>query len=259
MIVDTLRRRWPAWARPSAVVRAHAAVRSGGVVAAGPFAGMRFGTQAVWGASVPKLIGCYEREVHEAVEELIAARPRRVVVIGAAEGYYAVGLARRLPDAAVLAFDTMDVARRLTAAHARDNGVGDRVEVRGTCDVEGLAHALEDGSGAAVVCDVEGYEQVLIDPERVPALAAAHLLVEVHDGRVPGVSGELEGRFGRTHRVTPLGQERRSPGEYPWGRVLRRAWPAGIVRYGLNEFRSPETSWLWMVPRAVGSRPRSRP
>ena len=39
-----------------------------------------------------------------------------------------------------------------------------------------------------VVCDVEGYEEILLVPEKIPALARATLLVEMHDCFRPGVT-----------------------------------------------------------------------
>ena len=58
---------------------------------------MKFVEHAVWGSSAPLLAGCYEAEIQPAVESLIDSRPDRVVDIGAAEGYYTVGLALRIP------------------------------------------------------------------------------------------------------------------------------------------------------------------
>jgi methylase of polypeptide subunit release factors len=52
-----------------------------------------------------------------------------VIDIGAAEGYYAIGFARRLPAARVIASDLDPVARLLCWLLARRNGVGDRVSV----------------------------------------------------------------------------------------------------------------------------------
>src|SRR2546423_12652663 len=86
------------------------------VVRAGPFAGLRYPDNLI---QIPKLLGTYELELHPAVERLIASRPTTVVNVGAAEGYYAVGLARRLPDARILAFDiderSQEHCRRLAA------------------------------------------------------------------------------------------------------------------------------------------------
>lgn len=54
-----------------------------------------------WAWSVPNLVGSYESELHLQIEQLILERPQVVIDVGCAEGYYAVGLAQRLPDATI--------------------------------------------------------------------------------------------------------------------------------------------------------------
>src|SRR2546425_613282 len=65
----------------------------------GPFAGMRLVAET---AFLPELLGIWEQELHPVIEGLIAADPDLVVNVGGANGYYAVGLARRIPRAAVV-------------------------------------------------------------------------------------------------------------------------------------------------------------
>src|SRR3954454_23679734 len=96
-------------------------------VSGGPFARLVYPDRAPI-SLVPKLLGIYERELHGAVEAAIRARPAVIVNVGAADGYYAVGLPRRCPAAAVHAFEAdaaaADLCRRVAAA----NGVDVRVE-----------------------------------------------------------------------------------------------------------------------------------
>ena len=73
----------------------------------GPFRGMRYPERAsVGSALVPKLLGSYERELQPVLEDILAREHSEIVDIGCAEGYYAVGLALRLPAARVFAYDT---------------------------------------------------------------------------------------------------------------------------------------------------------
>ena len=77
----------------------------GPTILGGPFAGMSFVRQVAEGCCVPKLLGCYEEELHPYVEQAILRDYPQVLNIGVAEGYYAVGFARRMPNAKVFAFD----------------------------------------------------------------------------------------------------------------------------------------------------------
>ena len=73
-------------------------------VSGGPFAGLTYPDREPI-SLVPKLLGIYERELHGAVEAAVLGQPEVIVNVGAADGYYAVGLARRCPSATVHAFE----------------------------------------------------------------------------------------------------------------------------------------------------------
>jgi hypothetical protein len=111
--------------------------RHGPIVQAGPFAGLIYPTtEAAGSALAPKLFGTYERELHDMVERVVARGAEHVGNVGCGEGYYAVGLALRLPNARVSAFDTSERAQRLCQCMAEANGVASRVVVAGECDRE---------------------------------------------------------------------------------------------------------------------------
>src|SRR5947207_6150517 len=99
--------------------------RFGYTVLNGPFAGLAYPQQTALGieAYSAKLLGTYEEELHGAFEDMIQGRPRVVVNVGASDGYYAVGLARRLPNATIYAFDTAEVHHPVVREIATENGV----------------------------------------------------------------------------------------------------------------------------------------
>lgn len=213
---------------------------------------MKFVDKATWGAYVPKLIGTYELELREVLERAIARRPRSVVDIGGAEGYYAVGMLMRLPDANLVVFEQQAEARAVLATLATMNGVQERLQIRESCNPNALEETLSARSGSLVICDVEGYEAELLDPQRVPSLASADLLVEVHDSRVQGCRDLILERFAPTHTTTAIAQQRRSMKDYPLRHPMARVWPGAIIKYGLNEFRSPLNSWVYLERRSTG-------
>lgn len=187
----------------------------GTTVRRGPFAGLTYPSMAARGSSlVPKLLGSYELELHEAVEEVVRRAPSLIVNIGAGEGYYAVGLARRLPTTRVLAFEADPAGGELIRRMAASNGVADRVEVRGFCHREDLA-ALPLGPNSLVLCDCEGGEYYLLDPVHVPALARCDLLVEVHRSHGMDAEGHWERVFGATHDLTMLHVQSRDADGWP--------------------------------------------
>ena len=105
--------------------------QNGPVVQAGPFRGMTFLKESTEAGLAPKLLGCYESELSDVIEKIVARGYRHIIDIGCADGYYAVGLALRLPNASVYAFDTNERAQANCKALAVLNGVADRVTCPG--------------------------------------------------------------------------------------------------------------------------------
>jgi hypothetical protein len=195
-------------------------------VSGGPFAGLRY-TDARPLTLVPKLLGIYERELHGVVEDAIRAGPGRIVNVGAADGYYAVGLARRCPDARTVVFEADDDQRALLNRVIAANGV--TADVRGVATIE----SLREVAGDLVVMDCEGCERALLDPSAIPWLVDATIIVELHDVWDPGVGAVVTDRFAATHEIVviPSGPQpargvlsEQRPGPMSWAvMTLRRA------------------------------------
>ena len=172
----------PEFVWPRSVMRGPILRATEGRTISGPFAGLDYVEGAVGSCYLPKLIGTYEMELTDQVEAIVALQPRRLIDIGAAEGYYAVGFAKRIPGCTVVSFEMNPIGRELHRKLAELNGVAARNDIRGECTPEVLAQCLAESSEPALIqCDVEAYEGVLLDPEAVPALRRATILVEVHD------------------------------------------------------------------------------
>ena len=196
--------------------------RHGPVVQGGPFADLRLPPIGSFGTNIgPLLIGSYEEELHAELERLIAAGPRRIVNVGCAEGYYAVGLASRLPDADVYAFDIDERAQQLTRETAQMNGITEHVHVAGACTVERLEQVLT--TQTLLLMDCEGCELDLLRPERTPSLRSATLLVELHDFVDARISSVILARFARTHSSRLFTTRPRILSDYP---VLQDLDPA---------------------------------
>lgn len=191
-----------------------AVTRSGGrVVQSGPFRGLRYVRAGSWGEDMPaKLLGSYEAELHDEIEALVATAYDLVVNVGCAEGYYAVGLALRLPRAVVFAFDIDARARYLCRRLAQRNGVSDRVRIAGEC-TPAVLNDIAVGRPLIVV-DCEGCERQLLRPALAPRLLAADLVVELHDFVDPGISAAIVDSFEATHDIVLVDSAERDPEPY---------------------------------------------
>lgn len=219
------------------------AARQGTRIAHGPFAGMDYAVEAAEGCRAPRLLGAYEPSLHPIIETVIARGYPQVIDIGCAEGYYAVGLARRMPHSTVHARDTDPRARALCDTLARANGVASRLVI--AAELTHADFALCADAPTFVLCDIEGGEGALLDPGKAPALALADILVEVHEGMLPGRLETLTDRFAPTHRVTRIDRAFREDLLPPWAEDI-----SDLDRLLLLwEWRAAPTPWLWMERR----------
>lgn len=179
--------------------------RQGTVVMQGPLKGLTFLDQSAEGCHIAKLLGCYEQPLQPWIEKAIEASYPTILNIGCAEGYYAVGMVRRMPHTHMHAHDLSPQAQQSCIALACTNHVRERVTVGGLFRPEDFAGFTSSADRRLLVlCDVEGAERELLDPAMSQALCSMDLIVESHECLVPGITSTLIERFGASHRVTQV-------------------------------------------------------
>ena len=218
--------------------------QEGALIRGGPFAGMAYVTQATEGALMPRLLGTYESELHPHLLAFAREDVEAVIDVGCAEGYYAVGLARLMPQATVHAFDIDEAARAACAELAARNGVAERVRIGGAFAPEGFEAFT--GRRALVLVDAEGAELDVLRPDLAPSLAGFSLIVETHDVYRPGALAELVRRFEPSHRIEVVRQQAKL--------FDMPAWLQGFGHLdqllAVWEWRLAPTPWLVMRPKA---------
>lgn len=227
--------------------------RHGYVVQEGLFAGMVLSARPCWGDGdlLPKLLGFYEEELHASLKGLLAATPPDLIVnVGAAEGFYAVGLARLAPEARVHAFEATDSAHDICRETARLNEVEARVSVAGRCTTEILQHLLSRGERPLLVLDCEGCERELLDPTLVTALGKAAIIVECHDFIDPSITQVLVDRLGPSHELSGVREGPRDPNRSAFLQPLDSLdrWLA------VCEYRPRMMHWLIAKPKGPADR-----
>lgn len=223
-----------------------AIIRSDGTsVLEGPFKGMKYLDHVRKNIPTEKLLGTYEKELWGVVHEIVNSSYESVVILGAAEGYYAVGLAYRMPKVEVVAFEAQsDIRLRLTQL-ARENQLANRIVCKGKCDAAKLESQLARGGRALVVCDIEGAESVVLDPAAAPSLLSTDLLVEVHDHIVSDVTALIVARFRSTHDVMTVSSVSRLVQDFTSSAEIS----SDLMLAAMDEWRSPHNKWLWMRAR----------
>lgn len=212
-------------------------------VLGGPFKGMKYPEFTRCRNLIMKLLGCYETEIHGMVEDAIKAGYSTVVNVGSADGYYTVGLALRLPNTPVIAFDTDRWARKATQLLVDENRAAN-VEIRTMCTVEWVQRELPRNS--LLLVDTEGFEDVLLHPLKTPNLLFSDIIVETHEMFVPGIEKVLIERFSPTHDIQIERSGTRDPAEYPELSAIPPEFAAAVIFEG----RPCPQSWLYLTRKA---------
>lgn len=180
-------------------------IKSNLVVRNGLFKGMKYANPKSFGSAFyPKLIGCYERELHSELQQLLTKNQyTEIIDVGCAEGYYAVGLARISENSKVFAYDTSESARQLCAEMVVVNNVVDKVEIRSAMTSMELQEFNFTGKGL-IICDCEGYERYLFNPDNLNNLKNCDLIIELHDFIDLSISRYLKELFTETHQIKTI-------------------------------------------------------
>jgi hypothetical protein len=222
----------------------------GDVVQKGPFKGFKYPSEGYISCRFQKVIGTYEHELHSLVSYLAANRRyTHIINVGAADGYYAVGLALAFPESKTVAFEMHDPSRATLTKVAKLNGVENRFDIRGACDPQALI-ALEseiNPETTLVVCDVDGYEIELLVKGGVSWLNKADILIELHDCLRSGVTDQVQRFFAPTHHLTKITNAGVDYKQYPILRDLLFREINDLV----NEDRKGLQDWFFMTPDAA--------
>jgi len=184
------------WWRGACAARAFVS-KNGSIVRGGLFAGMLWPQRTMPGKVLPTLLGSFEKALQPEIAALDGRQYKRVINIGCGVGEYAVGLARRWPNAAVFAHDISDEALAWAREIAEMNGVKGRITFGGQIDHAGLNDLLDERT--LVFCDIEGAEEQLLDPVLVPKLRDADVIVELHEAYDSNLRDRFLRQFAHTH------------------------------------------------------------
>ena len=218
------------------------------IVLQGPFKGLKLPLVDRGCLFTQKVLGTYELELWSVVRAVTAKPYASIINIGAGEGYYAIGMSRLMPSVPIVhAFEADRGQRQRLVRFARLNGTYERMEVHGFCDVTALKGILADSPKSLLIVDVEGYEDILLDPALIPELHSSELIVEMHDHCVENVTARLKQRFSASHEIVEIVARSRETGDLPPGIELAK----NLALAAMDEARHPSMTWLWLSPKSV--------
>ena len=216
------------------------------VVREGPFKGLIYPEpRAAGNFFFPVILGQYETHLHKYIMEFKNKKYDNIINIGAAEGYYAVGLAMLFPNTKVVAIDIDEESLNFLEKMAKLNKVDKYVKTyKG--DAKMFLKSINANSKNLIMCDCEGCEFDIFSSENVDLLKKSDLIVEMHyKNKNPKVErDEFISRFDKYHEaelqiLSKSGRENNVE-DYPFLRDL----PVKYALRFINVNRAPTADWI---------------
>jgi len=208
----------------------------------GPFAGIKYIKNSFGSVLLPKIIGSYEEPIQEWINQAITRKYRKIIDLGSAEGYYAIGMAKSLPRSTILASDIDSKARHLCRDLAKKNNCNN-VKIRGKVNHQELnKEIIKDET--IIICDIEGDELELLKPNKVKKLTYCDIICELHDDlMLNNITEEIIKRFYKTHSIEIVVDRPREKNRYK----ILNSLPLDVASFILDERRTGISRWARLI------------
>ena len=154
----------------------------GPVVGDGPFRGMKLSTDPWWGGFdlISKILGNYEPHIVEHILALAKKGESTFVDIGAADGYFPIGLTMDGTFQKAYAFEISPEARAKMSTSIENNGCSEKIVVGEEANAKTLKKVVDECNNAVILIDIEGAEYDLLNNEVLNMLESSYIICELH-------------------------------------------------------------------------------
>jgi predicted O-methyltransferase YrrM len=190
------------------------------IIAYGPFKGMKLSDDIWWSKNdrITQMLGIYEEHILERLKVFSTQGATRFVDIGAADGYFAIGMAYSKIYSKVVAFEIESFGQNKIRENATINHCSNVVSVFGEADYSSLKNLLSADMKTAILVDIEGAEYQLLDEEMLSILSSCYLICELHPLQVDDgyqLQRKLIERAAKKFNVELIKRESYSPNIFP--------------------------------------------
>jgi len=171
------------------------------IVKNGIFKGLKYPKLEASGSAIyPKLLGSYESELNGVLDEILTKPFTVFIDIGCAEGYYLAGIANKIDKIKLIGIDISESALNQTQKMLQKNGV-DLINVSLLQKFDTTLIPKNNTDQVLLICDCEGYEEIIFNANSCVNFSNCTLLIECHDYIVPNITETLVNTLKLTHHL----------------------------------------------------------
>jgi len=155
-------------------------------IAYGVFKEMKLSSNPWWGYfdTTSKILGEYEKTVCLKIHKILKNNKMPFIDIGAADGFYAVGVARSGLSEKTYAFEISPRGRESIKLNARLNGCIKKLIIKKEANYLSLKKIIDKNKSCLVLIDIEGSEYELLSNKILKLLRHCELIIESHPHHV---------------------------------------------------------------------------
>jgi hypothetical protein len=228
----------------------------GGVVAYGPFKGLRLKNEnwindpdRNYRAAI--LLGLFEQEILETLKS-IPSTHKTFINVGAGHGLYSIGVLIHNTFDISHSYEVLEQRQKYIESNARLNKVHDRVRIHGAATRDSFEELRKnhdvDLSKCVILCDIEGGEFDLFDEKTFVTLKGSIIIIELHEFFVADGEArvrDLKRAASTCFRITELTTGARDLSQFPEIKMMSDTERWLIV----SELRPRLMTWLRLDPK----------
>ena len=218
-------------------------------VAYGPFKGMKLSEDVWWSKNdrITQTLGIYEEHILDKLRFFSAQGATSFIDVGAADGYFAVGMAYSKIYSQVFAFEIEPKGQEKIKQSANRNLCSHAVHVFGEANVTSIDKLISKDIKTTVLIDIEGAEYDFLSEEMLSLLSNSYVICELHPWLIKGgedLQKDLLARASKKFNIELFIRESYSPNIYPEFNDLSDE--ERLVAIG--EGRKKNMQWLVLTP-----------
>ena len=215
----------------------------------GIFSGMEISSNVWWGRHdfLSKLFGQYESHILSKLREL-SKNYDHFIDIGAADGYYAIGLLHSKLYKTVTCFEISDKGRLVISENAILNNQSENIKIYGEANKDTLEKEIDSLKSCVILCDIEGAEFDLFSKEVLKVLRNCEIIIELHDefiGSGKDRRKRLMNDAQEFFEINFIERDNPTPNDYE----ELKGWNDDLRQLAFSEGRPCRMDWILLTPR----------